>query len=51
MIKKILKVKIGLEETKIWYNEKFFQGKVEAVKAIISHLQRMLDTGTINETN
>ena len=44
---KVIKIKIGKENTTIWYSEKVFNNRVEAVKATISHLERMLKEAKI----
>ena len=48
MSKKIIKIKIGLEETKVSYSEKFFKTRIEAIEAAINHLQRMVDEVDFN---
>ena len=42
MNRKVIKIKIGKENTTIYYSEKFFKNRVEAIKATISHLERLL---------
>ena len=42
MDRKVLKIKIGRENTTIYYSDKFFKNRVEAIKATISHLERLL---------
>ena len=38
----MVKIKIGLFNTKVWYDEKAFSNRAEAVYAAITHLERML---------
>ncbi|DAZ90956.1 TPA_asm: hypothetical protein ES702_05919 [Lokiarchaeia virus SkuldV3] len=35
-MKKIIKIKVGLKETKIWYSKKYFKSK----KDVIEHLAK-----------
>ena len=44
---KVIKIKIGKENTTIWYSDKIFNNRVEAVKAAISHLERLLKEAKI----
>ena len=44
---KVIKIKIGMETTKIWYSEKVFNNRIEAIKTAISHLERMLKEAII----
>ena len=46
-MKKIINIKIGLEDTTIGYKKKYFKNRVEAVKAAISHLQAILNAKVI----
>jgi len=43
MVKKIIKIKIGKENTNIWYSKKHFKGRIDAVEKAISHLKRILE--------
>ena len=45
---KVVKIKIGKEYTTIWYSDKVFRNRVEAVKAAIIHLERLLKEAKIN---
>jgi len=42
IMKKIIKIKIGLEDTKIWWNKKYIKDKEKVIKTAISHLERLL---------
>ena len=44
---KIIKIKIGKEDTIIWYSKKVFNTRRQAVETAISHLQRILDDGLL----
>jgi len=39
---KVIKIKIGLENTTVWYSKKHFKNRWEAVKSAIFHLERIL---------
>ena len=42
MKKNIIKIKIKWDDTTIWYAKKVFKNRVQALKAAISHLERIL---------
>ena len=39
---KVIKIKIGTENTTIKYSKKYFKNRVAAIKASISHLEGIL---------
>ena len=47
IIMKVIKIKIGNESTTIWYSQRIFKNRIEAVKAAICHLERMLEEAVI----
>ena len=42
-MRKMIKIKIGLETTTIWYNNRHIKDRWEAIKITIDHLKRMLE--------
>ena len=43
MTKKVIKIKIELENTTIWYNDKLIKSRWEAIKLAIDHLESILE--------
>jgi len=42
MKKKIIKIRIDLEDTRVYYSNRYFKNRVEAIKASIQHLESIL---------
>ena len=43
MDRKVIKIKIGKEDTTVRYSKKIFKNRATAINAAIDHLKRILD--------
>lgn len=50
-IKKIVKISIGLKDTKMWYSKKYFKSKREVLERLIIYLKKALEVEKDEATN